>query len=225
MKFLAKMKEKQMQRKIGGILCGLLCAGGVLVVPSAWAADYYGNDGVTKVPTGANVTLNSGTYSNVYGGYNETNVAPPDVSQNTVSISGTTTTDIVFGGYSLYGNSKENTVTISGNTMVNIVVGGNSGENDAIKNYVIIQNKSEIKESVYGGYAKKKSDQNIVEISDSKIKEHVYGAYAALTPYGSAEKNSVKVGANSIVEGNVYGAHVTQSAKENIVTVNSAAKI
>ena len=225
MKFLAKMKEKQMQRKIGGILCGLLCAGGVLVVPSAWAADYYGNDGVTKVPTGANVTLNSGTYSNVYGGYNEANVAPPDVSQNTVSISGTTTTDIVFGGYSLYGNSKENTVTISGNTMVNIVVGGNSGENDAIKNYVIIQNKSEIKESVYGGYAKKKSDQNIVEISDSKIKEHVYGAYAALTPYGSAEKNSVKVGANSIVEGNVYGAHVTQSAKENIVTVNSAAKI
>ena len=202
------------------------CApGGVLVVPRAWAADYYGNDGVTKVPTGANVTLNSGTYSNVYGGYNEANVAPPDVSQNTVSISGTTTTDIVFGGYSLYGNSKENTVTISGNTMVNIVVGGNSGENDAIKNYVIIQNKSEIKESVYGGYAKKKSDQNIVEISDSKIKEHVYGAYAALTPYGSAEKNSVKVGANSIVEGNVYGAHVTQSAKENIVTVNSAAKI
>ena len=202
------------------------CApGGVLVVPSAWAADYYGNDGVTKVPTGANVTLNSGTYSNVYGGYNEANVAPPDVSRNTVSISGTTTTDIVFGGYSLYGNSKENTVTISGNTMVNIVVGGNSGENDAIKNYVIIQNKSEIKESVYGGYAKKKSDQNIVEISDSKIKEHVYGAYAALTPYGSAEKNSVKVGANSIVEGNVYGAHVTQSAKENIVTVNSAAKI
>ena len=202
------------------------CApGGVLVVPSAWAADYYGNDGVTKVPTGANVILNSGTYSNVYGGYNEANVAPPDVSQNTVSISGTTTTDIVFGGYSLYGNSKENTVTISGNTMVNIVVGGNSGENDAIKNYVIIQNKSEIKESVYGGYAKKKSDQNIVEISDSKIKEHVYGAYAALTPYGSAEKNSVKVGANSIVEGNVYGAHVTQSAKENIVTVNSAAKI
>ena len=28
MKFLAKMKEKQMQRKIIGILCGLLCGGG-----------------------------------------------------------------------------------------------------------------------------------------------------------------------------------------------------
>ena len=34
MKFLAKMKEKQMQRKIGGMLCGMLCAG-VLVMPSA----------------------------------------------------------------------------------------------------------------------------------------------------------------------------------------------
>lgn len=28
MKFLAKMKEKQMQKRLGGILCGLLCAGG-----------------------------------------------------------------------------------------------------------------------------------------------------------------------------------------------------
>ena len=36
MKFLAKMKEKQMQRKLGGILCGLLCTS-VLVMSSAWA--------------------------------------------------------------------------------------------------------------------------------------------------------------------------------------------
>ena len=159
------------------------CApGGVLVVPSAWAADYYGNDGVTKVPTGANVTLNSGTYSNVYGGYNEAKVAPPDVSQNTVSISGTTNTDIVFGGYSLYGNSKENTVTISGNTMGNIVVGGNSGENDAIKNYVIIQNKSEVKESVYGGYAKKKSDQNIVEKATKQKAFKILISLTSLSP-------------------------------------------
>ena len=42
MKFLAKMKEKQMQRKIGGMLCGLLCTGVVLVVPSAWADNYFG---------------------------------------------------------------------------------------------------------------------------------------------------------------------------------------
>lgn len=71
MKFLAKMKEKQMQRKLSGILCGLLCAG-VLVMPSAWAADYYGNDGNTKQLTGANVSLDSGNYDYVYGGYNDT---------------------------------------------------------------------------------------------------------------------------------------------------------
>ena len=28
MKFLAKLKDKQMQKRIGGILCGLLCVGG-----------------------------------------------------------------------------------------------------------------------------------------------------------------------------------------------------
>lgn len=66
MKFLAKMKEKQMQRKLGGILCGLLCTG-VLVMPSAWADNYYGNDGKTHMSIGANVTLNSGTYDYVYG--------------------------------------------------------------------------------------------------------------------------------------------------------------
>lgn len=60
MKFLAKMKEKQMQRKIGGMLCGLLCTGVVLVVPSAWADNYFGDDGKTHMLTGANVSLDSG---------------------------------------------------------------------------------------------------------------------------------------------------------------------
>ena len=58
MKFLAKMKEKQMQRKFSGILCGLLCAG-VLVMPSAWADNYFGDDGKTHMLTGANVSLKS----------------------------------------------------------------------------------------------------------------------------------------------------------------------
>lgn len=116
MKFLAKMKEKQMQRKISGILCGLLCAGGVLVLPSAWAADYYGNDGNTKQLTGANVSLDSGTYDYVYGGYNDTAVSPPEVFKNNVNITGTAATSSICGAYSFHGNVRENTVTISGNT-------------------------------------------------------------------------------------------------------------
>ena len=117
MKFLAKMKEKQMQRKFSGILCGLLCAG-VLVMPSAWAADYYGNDGNTKQSTGATVSLDSGDYDAVYGGYDDTEVSPPEVFKNNVTITGATATNIVCGAYSFYGNVRENTVTISGNTIM-----------------------------------------------------------------------------------------------------------
>lgn len=132
MKFLAKMKEKQMQRKLGGILCGLLCTG-VLVMPSAWADNYYGDDGKTHMSTGANVTLNSGTYDYVYGGYNDTKVSPPEVFKNYVTITGTAATSSVCGAYSFYGNVKENTVTISGNSLGDVVCGGGSGAAEAIK--------------------------------------------------------------------------------------------
>lgn len=187
MKFLAKMKEKQMQRKLGGILCGLLCTG-VLVMPSAWADNYYGYDGKTHMSTGANVTLNSGTYDYVYGGYNDTKVSPPEVFKNNVTITGTAATSSICGAYSWYGNVRENTVTISGNTLGNVVCGGGTGAADAIKNYVIIKDKSEVNGIVYGGKGVTRSKENDVKISDSTIKNNVYGGYADNDKNGSAEK-------------------------------------
>ena len=142
MKFLAKMKEKQMQRKIGGMLCGLLCTGVVLVVPSAWADNYFGDDGKTHMLTGANVSLDSGNYDAVYGGYDDTEVSLSEVFKNNVTITGTAATNIVCGAYSFYGNVRENTVTISGNTLGNVVCGGGTGAADAIKNHVIIKANS-----------------------------------------------------------------------------------
>ena len=221
MKFLAKMKEKQMQRKLGGILCGLLCTS-VLVMPSAWADNYYGNDGKTHMSTGANVTLNSGTYDYVYGGYNDKEVPPPEVFKNNVTITGTAATNIVWGAYSFYGNVRENTVTISGNTLGNVVCGGGTGAADAIKNHVIIKANSVVNANVAGGVAVKgnsegntvriikssaanvfggkgdtNSKENNVEISDSTIKNNVYGGYADNDKNGSAEKNEVAIGAGS----------------------------
>ncbi|WP_044484667.1 hypothetical protein, partial [Phascolarctobacterium succinatutens] len=192
MKFLAKMKEKQMQRKLGGILCGLLCTG-VLVMPSAWADNYYGNDGKTHMSIGANVTLNSGTYDYVYGGYNDTKVSPPEVFKNNVTITGTAATSSICGAYSWYGNVRENTVTISGNTLGNVVCGGGTGAADAIKNYVIIKDKSEVNGIVYGGKGVTRSKENDVKISDSTIKNNVYGGYADNDKNGSAEKNEVAI--------------------------------
>ena len=249
MKFLAKMKEKQMQRKLGGILCGLLCAG-VLVMPSAWAADYYGNDGNTKQLTGANVSLDSGNYDAVYGGYDDTEVSLPEVFKNNVTITGTAATNIVWGAYSFYGNVRENTVTISGNTLGNVVCGGGTGAADAIKNHVIIKANSVVNANVAGGVAVKgnsegntvriikssaanvfggkgdtSSKENNVEISDSTIKNNVYGGYADNDKNGSAEKNEVAIGAGSVVEGNIYGGYATHNTNENKVSITNGAEV
>ena len=225
MKFLAKMKEKQMQRKISGILCGLLCTGGVLVIPSAWADNYFGDDGKTYMVTGANVSLDSGNYDAVYGGYNNTKVSPPEVFKNNVTITGTVETNIVCGAYSFYGNVRENTVTISGNTLGNVVCGGGTGAADAIKNHVIIEANSVVNGIVYGGKGVKSSKENDVMISDSTINKTVYGGYADNDNNSSAEKNNVTISAGSKVSGSIYGGYANHNANENKVSFSNVAEV
>ena len=249
MKFLAKMKEKQMQRKLGGILCGLLCTG-VLVMPSAWAADYYGNDGNTKQLTGANVSLDSGNYDAVYGGYNDKEVSPPEVFKNNVTITGTAATNIVWGAYSFYGNVRENTVTISGNTLGNVVCGGGTGAADAIKNHVIIKANSVVNANVAGGVAVKGNSEgntvmiikssaanvyggnggtsskgNSVEISEGTISNSVFGGYADNDNNSSAEKNIVTISDGSKVSGSIYGGYANHNANENKVSFSNVAEV
>ena len=249
MKFLAKIKEKQMQRKLGGILCGLLCAG-VLVMPSAWAADYYGNDGNTKQLTGANVSLDSGNYDAVYGGYNDKEVSPPEVFKNNVTITGTAATNIVWGAYSFYGNVRENTVTISGNTLGNVVCGGGTGAADAIKNHVIIKANSVVNANVAGGVAVKGNSEgntvmiikssaanvyggkgdtsskgNSVEISEGTISHSVFGGYADNDNNSSAEKNIVTISDGSKVSGSIYGGYANHNANENKVSFSNVAEV
>ena len=217
MKFLAKMKEKQMQRKIGGMLCGLLCTGVVLVVPSAWADNYFGDNGKTHMLTGANVSLDSGNYDAVYGGYDDTEVSLPEVFKNNVTITGTAATNIVCGAYSFYGNVRENTVTISGNTLGNVVCGGGTGAADAIKNHVIIKANSEVNGIVYGGKGVTSSKENDVTISDSTINKTVYGGEAD----GNTENNHVTIDANSTVKESVFGGYSFKGdSKNNEVTIN-----
>ena len=217
MKFLAKMKEKQMQRKIGGMLCGLLCTGVVLVVPSAWADNYFGDNGKTHMLTGANVSLDSGNYDAVYGGYDDTEVSLSEVFKNNVTITGTAATNIVCGAYSFYGNVRENTVTISGNTLGNVVCGGGTGAADAIKNHIIIKANSEVNGIVYGGKGVTSSKENDVTISDSTINKTVYGGEAD----GNTENNHVTIDANSTVKESVFGGYSFKGdSKNNEVTIN-----
>ena len=222
MKFLAKMKEKQMQRKIGGMLCGLLCTGVVLVVPSAWADNYFGDNGKTHMLTGANVSLDSGNYDAVYGGYDDTEVSLPEVFKNNVTITGTAATNIVCGAYSFHGNVRENTVTISGNTLGNVVCGGGTGAADAIKNHVIIKANSEVNGIVYGGKGVTSSKENDVTISDSTINKTVYGGEAD----GNTENNHVTIDANSTVKESVFGGYSFKGdSKNNEVTINGGSVV
>ena len=211
------MKEKQMQRKIGGMLCGLLCTGVVLVVPSAWADNYFGDNGKTHMLTGANVSLDSGNYDAVYGGYDDTEVSLSEVFKNNVTITGTAATNIVCGAYSFHGNVRENTVTISGNTLGNVVCGGGTGAADAIKNHVIIKANSEVNGIVYGGKGVTSSKENDVTISDSTINKTVYGGEAD----GNTENNHVTIDANSTVKESVFGGYSFKGdSKNNEVTIN-----
>ena len=222
MKFLAKMKEKQMQRKIGGMLCGLLCTGVVLVVPSAWADNYFGDDGKTHMLIGANVSLDSGNYDAVYGGYDDTEVSLSEVFKNNVTITGTAATNIVCGAYSFHGNVRENTVTISGNTLGNVVCGGGTGAADAIKNHVIIKANSEVNGIVYGGKGVTSSKENDVMISDSTINKTVYGGEADC----NTEKNHVTIDASSTVKESVFGGYSFKGdSKNNEVTINGGSVV
>lgn len=110
MKFLAKMKEKQMQKRLGGALFGLLCAG-VLVVPSAWAAsgpppNFYGTaDGIGTTDVAYSVThdgkvsLAAGSYYEIYGGYNDDDPGQR-VYKNQITITDATIAFYAYGGYS-----------------------------------------------------------------------------------------------------------------------------
>ena len=172
--------------------------------------------------TGANVSLDSGNYDAVYGGYDDTEVSLPEVFKNNVTITGTAATNIVCGAYSFYGNVRENTVTISGNTLGNVVCGGGTGAADAIKNHVIIKANSEVNGIVYGGKGVTSSKENDVMISDSTINKTVYGGEADC----NTEKNHVTIDASSTVKESVFGGYSFKGdSKNNEVTINGGSVV
>ena len=242
MKFLAKMKEKQMQKKLGGALFGLLCAG-VLVVPSAWAApgpppNFYGTvDGIGTTDVAYSVThdgkvsLAAGSYYEIYGGYNDDDPGQR-VYKNQITITDATIAFYAYGGYSENGNADENTVSISGST-VNYVYGGYA-DKGSVNNTVNIQD-STINGDVYGGYSVDgNSESNTVNISGSEILADVYVGYTE-NDGAIAEKiqnNKVIFKNGAKIKGDVYGgydklnkANITNNTLEVVGKDNEAKTI
>ena len=238
MKFLAKMKEKQMQRKIGGILCGLLCAGGWLVIPSAWAApgpppNFYGTaDGIGTTDVAYSVThdgkvsLAAGSYYEIYGGYNNDNPGQR-VYKNQITITDATNAFYAYGGYSEYGDADENTVSITNITKFDAIVYGGSSYFENAKNNTVNITDSTINGEIYGGRADKGSVNNIVNIKDSTINGGSYGGYSV---EGNSESNTVNISGSEILA-DVYGSYtenddaISEKIQNNKVIFKNGAKI
>lgn len=227
MKFLAKMKEKQMQKKLGGALFGLLCAG-VLVVPSAWAApgpppNFYGtvdgigtNDVAYSVAHDGKVSLAAGSYYEIYGGYNDDDPGQR-VYKNQITITDATIAFYAYGGYSENGNADENTVSISGSTVNGEVYGG-KGYEECSGNTVIVNN-STVNGEINGSYSENGiAKDNKVSISGGSTVNYVYGGYA---DKGSVN-NTVNI-QDSTINGDVYGGYsVDGNSESNTVNISGS---
>lgn len=236
MKFLAKMKEKQMQKRLGGALFGLLCAG-VLVVPSAWAApgpppNFYGTvDGIGTTDVAYSVThdgkvsLAAGSYYEIYGGYNDDDPGQR-VYKNQITITDATIAFYAYGGYSENGNADENTVSISGSTVNGEVYGG-KGYEECSGNTVIVNN-STVNGEINGSYSENGiAKDNKVSISGGSTVNYVYGGYSV---DGNSESNTVNISGSEILA-DVYGGYtesdgaISEKIQNNKVIFKNGAKI
>ena len=229
MKFLAKMKEKQMQKRLGGALFGLLCAG-VLVVPSAWAApgpppNFYGTvDGIGTTDVAYSVThdgkvsLAAGSYYEIYGGYNDDDPGQR-VYKNQITITDATNAFYAYGGYSEYGDADENTVSITKITKFDAMVYGGRSYFENAKNNIVNIKDSTINGEIYGGHADKGSVNNIVNIKDSTINGEVYGGYSV---EGNSESSTVNISGSKILA-DVYGGYSgEENSESNTVNISGS---
>ena len=182
------------------------------------------------------VTLSNGTTftRDLYAGYTENGNA----TGNALSLSGITAPGSVRAGYTLSGNAS-GTVTISDSTITNDVYGGYTESGTANNSSVTIidstisdsiVNEYSIGSSVYAGYTRSgESSYNQVTVSGSNtyIQGRVYGGYGSLdTSY-----NTVVLSEGAYVGDDVVGAHsagdsaTSQNVLYNEVTVSSGSRV
>lgn len=116
MMFLAKIKEKQMQKRMNGVFCSLMCTGLLAVSTNAWAADdIYGTadgNGTTvkddSLAIGAKLDLGLGSvYNNAYGGYDDSEAGSGSKNNEVIINKGVAIEKQVYGGYSENGKAEK----------------------------------------------------------------------------------------------------------------------
>lgn len=235
MKFLTKMKDKQMQKRIGGILCGLLCVGGGLTIPSA-NADYYGTADGTLTKNQSDSLAKDGKaiitesiieYGRICGGYNYDSSNPQAVTNNNeVSISGSNikVNPNVYGGYSS-SDATCNKVSVNNIAEATIACGGYAYKGNANYNIVSIDSAKTISREVYGGWVDcGNANNNRVSIKNSDTLDHVYGGYV---DYGNAENNTINIDSVGLIRSQVFCGKVRYegSVIGNAINMNNITKM
>ena len=182
------------------------------------------------------VTLSNGTTftGDLYAGYTENGNA----TGNALTLSGITAPGSVRAGYTLSGNAS-GTVTITDSTITDDVYGGYTESGTANNSSVTIidstisdstVNEYSIGNSVYAGYTRSgESSYNQVTVSGSNasIQGRVYGGYGSL----DSSYNTVKLSEGARVGDDVVGGHsagdssTSQNVLYNEVTVSSGSRV
>ena len=172
--------------------------------------------------------------SDVYGGSSSKG---GDALRNTVTMTGGSVGDNVYGGYSTSGSASENIVTISEGSIGRSVYGGWCRGGSTVSNQVIISGNAVIGtntnsrgNNVYGGYKNwptgviKSNEVTLsnnvqVKVTSSGLGGGVYGGYGEDAMI-AVHNNKVTLGDNVLVEGDVAGGY---SGYGGAVTSNSVA--
>ena len=162
--------------------------GNTLIIENGVFGEKDGNDNYSK--------------SSVYGAVDGT-VA----ENNTVIIKNGIFYQDVYGGEAggTGAQAIDNDVYIYGGVIEGNVSGGWLTSGDIAKdNYVYITNQAKVK-TVYGGHSWKNTSNNTVEITGEANITNAYAGYS--TGSGNVENNTVLIGNNSTITGNLYGGY------------------
>ncbi|MDR1826717.1 MAG: autotransporter outer membrane beta-barrel domain-containing protein [Methylobacteriaceae bacterium] len=170
------------------------------------------------------VTISGSMQFGVFGGVVNYG-SDGDVTGNRVSITDSTVTDWVWGGYaSGAGNVNSNTVVLDNSTINGVVYGGqNFGSGRVDDNEVVIRNESVIGAGVYGGEGSSVSGNSVSVSGGSSVYGDVYGGVG--TGDGGASGNTVSISGNSLTTSGAFGGWDMGSgggASGNRVTVSDS---
>ncbi|WP_106626091.1 autotransporter outer membrane beta-barrel domain-containing protein [Selenomonas massiliensis] len=188
-----------------------------------------GRSRVGNTTTGNEITVSSGTHTEVYGGWTRgasSQTATADKGNSTynkVTVDGTATVSgNVYGGMTTVagGKASNNVVTINEGVTLNdsrYVYGGSATSGSSVDNNKVYLNGIRTSGTVYGGSTGfGTANGNEVHLNGATVRGAVFGGEGA-----SASKNKVYLLNDAQVTGDVYGGNAT-SANDNEVHLNGA---